>query len=156
ENLLVLEGVHAGPEAVVPVRDELPAFEEAPERLIQQLLAVLDVVEDALSESKVAAVDTEIRSIDVDDRRDQPISVRRDEVAGDIRLHVREAGGLAAPNELGQLSVERQVGEAVGIVREKDFVVGQVLLDRSEALTDVGRGAGVDKGDPPIVDVAVE
>src|SRR5207245_10480664 len=107
-------------------------------------------------EGEVAAIDAQIRAVDVGDRRDDAVTPNRDEVAAEIRPDGGEAGNLAAAIKVGQLSIEGQVGEAVGIISQKHLVVDQMPLDRFEALADVGRGAGVDEGNPPIVDVAVQ
>src|SRR5215831_13713908 len=69
ELLVLLEGVHA-PEAVVPVSDELLLLDQAMERLLDQLLALFDVVEDLAPEDEEAAVDQEIRVADVSDLLD--------------------------------------------------------------------------------------
>jgi hypothetical protein len=75
EDLLVLERVHARPKAVIVVRDDLSALDEALEGLLQQFFPIFDVVEDASPEGKVAPVDAQIRSVDVRDRRDEPVTL---------------------------------------------------------------------------------
>ena len=52
--------------------------------------------------------------------------------------------------------VEGRVREAVAVGREELLVVVQVLLDRLQPLADRRLHAGVDEGDPPVSDVAVQ
>src|SRR5689334_25255233 len=61
EVLDVLEGVHRRPESVVLVGHQLVLLDQPPERLLDQLLARPDVVEDLTPEEEVAAVDPDIR-----------------------------------------------------------------------------------------------
>src|SRR5262249_39980120 len=57
ELLLILERVHRRPESRVLVREELVRSAETPERLLDQVFALLDVVEDLGAEDEVATVD---------------------------------------------------------------------------------------------------
>src|SRR5687767_5744534 len=58
----VLVGVHALPEARVPVRAQLPVGGEALERLALERARLADVVEDARLEAEEAAVDPVVRA----------------------------------------------------------------------------------------------
>src|SRR5262245_27660331 len=80
ECLLVLEGVHARPESLVAVRDELLQTDEALEGLLDELLALLQVIEDLPLEGEESAVDPEIGTADVADVLDEAIAAERDGV----------------------------------------------------------------------------
>ena len=56
EQLLLPKGVHARPEAIVFVGEEPPLCGQPPERLLYELVAVVQVLEDPISEGKEAAV----------------------------------------------------------------------------------------------------
>src|SRR6187549_50131 len=53
----LLEGVHAGPEAVIRIGVQLALLDEPAERLLHQFFAVLHVIEDAVLEDEEATVD---------------------------------------------------------------------------------------------------
>src|SRR5512134_620553 len=82
EALLVLEGVHARPEAVVGVSAQLALRDQAAERLDHQLLAGLDVVEDLAPEHEEAAVDADHRLADVLEPLHRAARVGFDDVEG--------------------------------------------------------------------------
>ena len=69
--VLVLQGVHRRPEALVRIGDQLAALDQALERLFDELFAVVDVVEDLAAEDEEPAVDPELRAGDVLDPADE-------------------------------------------------------------------------------------
>src|SRR5437667_10784726 len=77
-------------------------------------------------------------------------------MAAQVRPNASEARDLAGAVKIGQLGVERKIGEAVGVICQEHVLVCQVLLDRLEPLADVRGGRGVDEGDAPSMDVAVQ
>ena len=60
EGDLVLEGVHRLPEALVAIDSELALRDQSLERLLDQFVAFLDVVEDLAAQAEEAAVDPEL------------------------------------------------------------------------------------------------
>src|SRR5262245_48846063 len=65
QHLPVLERVHRAPEARVLVRQQLALRDQPAERLLDEILAVLDVVEDLLPEDEEAPVGPDVRPTDV-------------------------------------------------------------------------------------------
>src|SRR5690348_3046313 len=57
ENGPVLHRVHRRPEAVIWIGDQLALFDQAVERLLYEVLAFFDEVEDLPAEDEVAGVD---------------------------------------------------------------------------------------------------
>src|SRR4051794_9780407 len=78
--LLLFVGVHTGPEAVVDKTCQLALFDQALKRLIDQLLARSNTVENLALEYEEATVDPHLRLPDIMDRGDQPIVLGRDEM----------------------------------------------------------------------------
>src|SRR6266849_10247295 len=70
--------------------------------------------------------------------------------------NTNKAGDLLLLAEMLQLLVEVQIGQAVAIVGEEFLFAVQVFFHRLEPLADVGVDARIYKGDPPVVDVAME
>src|SRR5947207_869322 len=65
QPLRVLQRVHRSPEAVVGVRDELLAFDQPVEGLVDEFLARLNQLEHLALHHEVAAVDADVRARDV-------------------------------------------------------------------------------------------
>src|SRR3954463_1306760 len=80
ERLHVLERVHRRPEARVPVGQELAVRDQPLERLLDQLVAWLQVVEDLPAQDEVPAVDPDVGIVDVRDAGDEPLFARVDDV----------------------------------------------------------------------------
>src|SRR5688500_5012412 len=93
EQLALLEGVHAGPEAVVGIGDELPFGGQALERLLDEILAGADVIEDVLVEDEVPPVDAHPHVLDVADALHAAPVFRLHEVEAARRGDADEAGG---------------------------------------------------------------
>src|SRR5690348_3168066 len=55
--LLIFECIHAGPESVISVADQLLLFDEALERLSNEFLFVAHVIENLVFENEESAVD---------------------------------------------------------------------------------------------------
>ena len=68
--------------------------------------------------------------------------------------HGDEARDHTVAPEVGDVLVERQVAQAVGVVGQEHLLALQILAHAQQALADVGMQAGVDEGDAPVVDVA--
>src|SRR5207244_3113217 len=68
----------------------------------------------------------------------------------DERPHAR------APAEPVQVLGKRQVRHAIGVIDEERLLVLEVAPNRKQALPDVGRQAGIDERDAPIIDIAAQ
>src|SRR5262245_17566791 len=86
EGLLVLERVHARPEPVVAIGEQLPFHDQAMEGFLDELLAVLDVAEDVLLEGEVTAVDQDTGVGDVADAGHDAVRLQRHDMKCLIRL----------------------------------------------------------------------
>ena len=64
-----------------------------------------------------------------------------------------EARDLVALEERLDVAIEREVGQAIGVVGEEHLVVAEVALHPAQPLADVRLVAGVDERDLPLVDV---
>ena len=69
--LLVLERVHAGPEAVVEIPDQLSISHQSLERLGHEFLGLVNVIEYLLSEGEKPPVDSQGPAVDRMYARDQ-------------------------------------------------------------------------------------
>src|SRR5579883_647210 len=153
EVLLLLEGVHAGPESFVLVGNELPLLDEALKWLLHQLFSLFNVVENLPLEDEESPVDPDIRAIDIADSVDRAVLNRGDDVERLGRLHRHETGYLVAATEVVEQSGKMQIGQSVGIVGQEDVLAGQMLLNRFQTLADVGAEAGIHEGNCPVLDV---
>ena len=57
KHLPVSESIHRPPEALILIGHEMPAFDQAIERLEYQLFACSDVIEDLVAKNEIATVD---------------------------------------------------------------------------------------------------
>jgi hypothetical protein len=121
--LLLLERVHRRPETVVSVRHQLVLGDQPPKRLLHEVVAFLDVVEDLPSEDEVAAVDPHVRIRDVVDLRHRVVlgDLRDVEVVG--RARGDEECGLVGGGQHLDHVWNRGVGQRVAVVRQEDLVV---------------------------------
>src|ERR1035441_1600683 len=62
--LLIFERVHAGPETVVGVTNQLLLFDQSMERLLYQFFFLANVIEDFLLEDEIASVNPHASIID--------------------------------------------------------------------------------------------
>src|SRR5882672_530748 len=158
EMLPVLERVHARPEAIIPVADQLLFFHQPLERLIDKFLFLANVIEDLLFENEEASVDSHRAHADCMDLGHQitvPL-LQRNHVVAEVRPDAKETGGLALLMEVFQLLRERQIGKAVTIVGQELLFSVEVLLDCLQPLADVGIDSRICKGNLPVLDVAVK
>src|SRR5262249_39661876 len=86
EPLPVLDRVHRAEEAVVRVRDQLAARDEAFERLLDELVTWFDDVEDLATEDEEPTVDADVGKAHVGDLRDGAVWLRRYEVRIELRF----------------------------------------------------------------------
>ena len=132
-----------------------PLLDQALEGLFDQLFARFDVVEDLLAQAEEAAVDPDVAV---------PHRFNRSHDA--IRLGLRLAWKLCAGRTATKVAtaplgmklvddlVHRQVGQPVRSSWRGSLVLSRQLLHAQQPLADVGVQAGVDEGDPPVLDVA--
>src|SRR6185436_14397346 len=157
ELLLVLEGVHAGPEARVSIGQELLLLDQATERLLHELFAGLHRLEDGPLEGEEPTVDPQAGFSGVPNLPDQAPLIHVDDVKRMARAHGQEARGHLAATEMVEIGRQVEIGETVRVVGHEDVVpVVEVTLHRLQALTEIGVQARVDEGDLPIVNVAAE
>src|SRR2546428_172900 len=121
-----------------------------------EVVAGAQVVEDLRAKNEEAAVDAQAGLPDILDARHLPVVVRHDKVIAELRPDAEEARDPVAPPEMLKLRRERQVGEAVAVVREELLLTGEMWLDGLEALPDVRVDPRVDEGDSPIADIALQ
>ena len=148
EALPVLDRVHRPEEPVVRIRDELVPRDQPRERLLDQLVARLDQVEDLAPEDEEAAVDADVQSDSCPRRASTvPSLVGRHEMGVELRPHREEHRRLLALVERVDDVWKGRIREAVAVGREEHLVVADVRLDDLEPLTDGRVGAGVDERD---------
>src|SRR6185503_2438047 len=153
ERLLLLERVHTRPEPVVAVRDQLLLADQALEGLIDELFAVLDVIENLTLEGKKAAIDPEICAAHVTNVTDERVVVQRNRMEALTRAHAEEAGDFVLPAELLDVLRQVEIREAIAVVGEEHLVVAEIASYRLEPLSDVRLQTGVGERDPPLIDV---
>src|SRR3989454_11636004 len=73
-----------------------------------------------------------------------------------MRLHAEKARDPAVSSEMLEFRRQRQVRQAVGVVREELTLTGEVRLDRAEALPNGRVDPRIDERDTPIADVALQ
>ena len=153
EPLLVLQRVHRGPESLVPLREHLAGRHQPLQRLLDEVLAGSQLVEELPAQDEVTAVDPDVGAHHVAHRPDAAVVGHRDHVEAVVRAHREEARRrllvLGAGDHRGQVGV----GQRVPVVGEEELVVGQQVADGAQPLADRRPQAGVDEGDVPVVDV---
>src|SRR5438093_4108383 len=73
-----------------------------------------------------------------------------------MRLHAEKARDPAVSSEMLEFRRQRQVRQAVGVVREELTLTGEVRLDRAEALPNGRVDPRIDERDTPIAHVALQ
>src|ERR1700694_77351 len=150
EVLLVLERVEAGPEPLVTVRDQLFVSDEALKRLLDKLLAALEIVEDLPLEGEEAAVDPQVGVTDMTDVPHHASPVHRHRVKGLVRADADEARDLVLAVRGVDITVEGQFRQSIAVVREERGVVREIVPDGTQALADVGLQPRVHERDVPV------
>jgi hypothetical protein len=121
EVLFVLECIHAGPEAVMQVGDQLALLNQPMERLVHQILTLLDVVKDLPPKNKVTAINNAARSSNMSNLLYDSVPTQDDLMEGRCRPDSDKARDLSAPQKKVNQLRQHQVTQAVGIVREKQL-----------------------------------
>ena len=133
-----------------------PRLDEARKRLINELVALLDGVEDGPPKDEETAVDPDVGARERIDGAHDAALVRLDDVVLDAGPHGDEESGLPLTLERLDHVVERRVREPVAVGREERRIVTDVGLHQLQPLPDRGVQAGVDESDCPVLDVACE
>ena len=129
---------------------------EPVERLLHELLAVIEVVEYALLEHHVPTVDPHACVVHRADARHRSRVVELDDVERSCRRHSGQGCDRLASAVLVDDVVQRRIDETVGVVREKRTAAGEMAADASKALPDQRMQAGVDERDAPVLHVTRE
>jgi hypothetical protein len=109
------------------IRAELVGLDQTGERLLDELFALVDVVEDFAAQNKVAAVYRYAIVAHRSDRRHEPLIGGLDEVKALSGANRREGRDPWLALELGDHLVDRHVGQAVRVVRQKNRILAEVL-----------------------------
>src|ERR1044071_5359114 len=154
--LFFLECIHTGPKAVIGIGHELPCSDQPVERLFDQVLTLFDVIKDFTAEDKVTAVDHVAGPCNVLDSGHDPIGFESYLMKAGRGCDTYKTADFTARLEVINKLGQRQVGESIGVIGEKNFVIAHELPDTSQALADIGVLACIDKSDPPIFDVLAQ
>ena len=138
EFLLVFECVHATPEPIVWIANQLLLINESPEWLIHEFLAGSHVVEDLLAKYEVPAIDP-YRPIPYGlNAGDQArVGVGRDSMVAQVREHTQEAGDPILATEVVGLPLKRKIGETVTVVRQELLFAIEISLDGFQSLSNI-------------------
>src|SRR5271154_2596207 len=79
-----------------------------------------------------------------------------DDVETPGRLHQQQRSNGFAPPECVEHGGKRDIAQSVSIVREKHLLALHVGFYGLKTLTDVGTSTRLNKGDCPVIDVAVQ
>src|SRR5579859_399382 len=158
ELLFILESVHAGPESIVGVADQLLLRNQPMKRLNHQFLFVADVAKNVLFENEKPAVNSYIAVANGVNVGNQAAIAffNRDEVITEVRPDTKKAGNLALVVKMVQLLRKGQVGQPVAIVRQELVFSVQVFLNRFQALTNIGVNSRIRECNAPIVNIAIQ
>ena len=156
QELPLLERVHAGPEAVVRVGDQLSLRGQPLERLLHEVLALADVVEDLAAQHEEAAVDAHA---DVPDVADAAARGRSSSACTRWKLLVGATPTKQAVADLGAGRTRSCPGWTRRDRPSRSWPGTSPGPRRNgctalEPLPDVRVQAGVDEGDLPVLDVA--
>src|SRR5208282_6596867 len=116
EHLPVSQSIHGPPETLISVRHQVSGFDQAIERLKNQLFAVLDVIKNFFAKDKIATIDPNIRLLaGTDSLHDTPFIEFR-QVKTDWWMNGNEATNLPACLELIDHLRKRRIGQPVAVV----------------------------------------
>src|SRR6266849_2872711 len=156
EELPLLEGVHARPEPVVLVGEQLPGGDQALERLDDELFSRLDVVEHVAAKCKETAVDPHIRLADMAYALHEAVVLEIDEMERPGRFDRDKRAHFAAAPEPVQVAGQGEIRHAVRVVHQERFLSFEVATHRHQPLADIRGETGIDEGDPPVVDIGAQ
>ena len=155
--LLIFECVHTCPEAIVGVADQLLLGHQPLERLNDELFLITDIIKDFLLKNEKPSIDPQVAVIQgVNSGNKIAIALlQRDHVVAEVGPDAEEARNLILFVKVVKLFGKGHVGQAIAVVREEFFFPFKMLLNRLQALTNVGTDSGVRECDSPILDITV-
>src|SRR5690242_8669478 len=74
-------------------------------------------------------------------------------MAAEVGFDGKKGGRLALCMEILDQTREWKVRHAIAVVRQKDFIASEVLLNAPETLTDIRVCPGIHKGDSPVLNI---
>ncbi len=128
--LLILKSVHARPESVVNIGQQLLLIHKPLERFAHEFFVFPYVIEDLVFENEVSAVYPQVALIHRMDSRDQASIVQLNQVIAEPRLDAHKTSGPVVLPEMLDLLWERQVGEAVAVIGQEHIVAIEVVFYR--------------------------
>ena len=144
------------PEAVVLERARSGLPPSRPKRLVNQVLAGVQVIEDLGAQHVAATVHRGARPPRCRARRTRghpATSARRGMSTADGRSSVATASLARASSTM---PIERCVGERVAVVGQEQLLAREMVVHPAQPLADRGVEPGVGEGDPPVLDVAAQ
>src|ERR1017187_294950 len=154
--LFVLKRIHARPEPVVAEGAELVVLGQTLERAGDEFFAVLDLIKNPLPENIEPAVDANIGTSDVAYATHLTVITNRYEVIGKVWFDAEKCGDpallLREIDKIGQ----GHVAQPITVVGQEHFFAFEMVLYGLEPLSDGAVRAGVDKCNPPVLQVVVE
>src|SRR5437667_12231748 len=119
--LFVLEGVHALPEAIILVADQLLLLDQPLERPVDKFLFLANVIEDPLLKDEKASVDPHRAVVNrVDPRHQAAIPLfYRNHVVAKIGPDTEKAGNFVLLAEVLQLLRKLKVAKAITVVGQE-------------------------------------
>src|SRR5215469_4991673 len=154
--LHLFECIHAGPKAVVSKGKEPTRRNKSAERFLYQFLAFSQVLKDFPSQYKEPSVDACSRSANMLNALYHASLINRDHVETGFWFNTDKAGQALAFQELVDYGVEVHVRQTIGVVGKERLLILDVLLHHFQAHSNVRVETGIDEGDAPIVDIAVQ
>src|SRR6266851_1580679 len=156
QELTLLERVHARPETVVPVRQQLLGGDQALERLDHELFSRPHVVKHFAAERKEPAIDADVCIGDAPNALHDAVLLKVDEMERPGRSDRHEGADPAAAAKPVQVPGEREIRHTIRVVHQEGLLALQMTPYREQALADVGRQAGIDERDAPIIDISAQ
>ena len=117
--------------------EQLIGLDQPPERRLDQLLAILEIVEDLGAEDEEAAIDPQIGVGGGLDAIDLAARLHLDEMQAERGAHCEETGDLAALLEGLDHGRQIDVGEAVAVIGEEHLLALDMRAHGKQALADV-------------------
>lgn len=156
--LPVLEGVHAYPEPVVAVANQLLLTNQSLEWFLDKIFFLPDVIEDLLLEDEKASVNPHRRVTDRLDSRNKVASslCQGNHVVAQIGADAEKTRDLVLLVEVVQLLRKMQIGQTIAVICQKFLVAVEMFLNGSQALANVRVDSRVGECDLPVIDVAIE
>src|SRR2546425_367435 len=155
ELLFVLEGVHAGPEASVLVREESVPLDQPAEGCLDELLARVHHIEDVSPEDEEPSIDPEAGIVGGLDACHPATVVGLNHMKRRGWTDAEKTRRCVTAADVVHVGRQMQVGQAIRIVGHEEVVaVVEIWLHRLEALAEIRMEPRVDERDLPVVDVA--